>query len=168
MERTDDLSKLFALIKDVRICMLATVDDEGKLRSRPMATLEADERDTHLYFFTRNDSGKIGEIEAEREVNISYAHPGKQHYVSVSGQAALVRDEAKKKELWSPAMKAWFPEGLDDPTLGLLKVSIESAEYWDSPSSAVVKLIGFAKAILTGQRYEGGEHGRVGFGAAKH
>jgi hypothetical protein len=40
---------------------------------------------------------------------------------------------------------------------------VEKAEYWDSPSSKVVQLIGFTKAILTGKPYgaEGAEHQKV-------
>ena len=32
----------------------------------------------------------------------------------------------------------WFPEGKDDPEIALLRVNLEKAEYWDSPSSTVV------------------------------
>lgn len=31
-------------------------------------------------------------------------------------------------------MKAWMPEGLDDPRLCLLKVITEDAHYWNSTS----------------------------------
>ena len=67
------------------------------------------------------------------------------------------------KELWNPIHKAWFPKGVDDPNLGLLRVDIEKAEYWDPPSSKVVQLIGFAKAIVTGKAYdeEATEHQKV-------
>lgn len=63
--------------------------------------------------------------------------------------------------IWNPLYKAWFPEGLEDPALGLLKVTVEKAEYWDSPGSAVVHLIGFAKAMLTGKPYSGGKHEKL-------
>lgn len=76
--------------------------------------------------------------------------------------AAIVRDAALARELWNPLYRAWFPGGLDDPDLTLLRVDVERAEYWDSPSSAVVQLTGFIKAIATGTRADGGEHGTVG------
>jgi hypothetical protein len=44
------------------------------------------------------------------------------------------------------------------------KVTVESAEYWDSPSSKLVQLTGFVKAVITGEPYkpsEPAEHGRV-------
>ena len=83
---------------------------------------------------------------------MSYADTDGQRYVSVSGTAQLVRDRAKVEELWNPIFNAWFPDGLDDPDLALLKVTVEQAEYWDSPSSKVVQLYGFVKAVATGKR----------------
>ena len=58
-------------------------------------------------------------------------------------------------------LKAWFPKGLDDPELALLKVTVEKAEYWDSPSSAVVHLVGLAKALVTGKHYRPGENEKI-------
>ena len=86
-----------------------------------------------------------------QHVNVSYAEPDQQKYVSVSGTAQLVRDRSKIEELWNPLFKAWFPQGLEDPDLALLKVNVDKAEYWDSPSSKVVRLAGFLKAVATGK-----------------
>ena len=137
--------KLNELIKDIQVAMLTTVDDEGALRSRPMATQKPD-FDGQLWFFTSGSSPKAREIEREHQVNISYADPDKNRYVSVSGTGQVVYDPAKNKELWTSAYKAWFPQGLDDPNLALLRVDVEKAEYWDSPGSAIVHALGFAKA----------------------
>ncbi len=65
------------------------------------------------------------------------------------------------EELWNPILKAWFPEGLDDPNICLLKVNVEQAEYWDSPSSTLVQIGGFVKALVTGQRADGGENEKI-------
>jgi general stress protein 26 len=139
--------------------MLTTIDG-GVLRSRPMQTQEA-EFDGDLWFFTSTDTHKTDEIEKDNRVNVAYASPNDNTYVSVSGTAALVNDKEKIEELWNPILKAWFPKGLDDPTLILLKVSVEQAGYWDSSSSAVVQVVGFVKALVTGERADGGDHGRV-------
>ena len=96
-------------------------------------------------------------------MNVSYANPEDQRYVSVSGMASTMTDRGKMEELWSPLHKAWFPKGLDDPNIALLRIDVDRAEYWDAPSSAVVQLFGFAKAMLTGKRYgeEGVDHEQV-------
>ena len=157
-----DIQKLGELIKGIRVAMLTTVDDEGCLHSRPMANQD-DIFDGTLWFFTQANSGKVHELQRDRHVNLSYADPGDSRYVSVSGTASISRDREKMKELWSPIHKAWFPEGLDDPNIALLRVEVDKAEYWDSPSSAVVRMFGFAKAIATGKPYgeEGTDHEKL-------
>ena len=157
---SNEIETLRELIKDIRFAMLTTVDEDGSLRSRPMATQSA-EFDGELWFFTEASSPKAGEVERDHRVNVSYAAPDDNRYVSVSGTARMVRDRAKAKELWKPALKAWFPEGVDDPNLALLCVQVEKAEYWDSPSSKMIQLAGFLKAVVTGQRIDPGENEKL-------
>jgi general stress protein 26 len=149
----ESVEKLGKLIKDIKFAMMTTID-AGRLRSRPMVNQQA-EFDGDLWFFTQLGSPKVAEIQRDSRVNIAFAKPEDQEYVSVSGTAEVVRDREKAKELWNPFLKAWFPKGLEDPDLALLRVRVEEAEYWDSPSSAMVQLFGAAKAALTGKRSEG-------------
>lgn len=159
----EKIEKLGELIKEVRIAMLTTVADDGLLRSRPMAYQHPKEGFTgeKLWFFTWSDSPKVGEIGREHQVNVSFANPNKQDYVSVSGTARLNRDKAKMAELWNPFLKSWFPDGLETPNIALLEIDIEAAEYWDSPSSAVVHLYGVVKASLTKQPPSSGENEKI-------
>lgn len=155
--------RLTELIKDIEFAMFTTVDDDGLLRSRPLATLEVDS-DDELCFFTSESLPKVGEVAREHRVNLSYADPKSQRYVSVSGIARVSRDRERMKRLWRPQYRAWFPKGEDDPELVLLCVGIARAEYWDSPPSTIVHAIGLAKAVLTGERLEGkalGEHEKL-------
>ncbi len=160
MKSHEDVKKLSQLIKGIRVAMLTTVCADGSLRSRPMVTQDA-EFDGSLWFFTRADTPKVEEVRQREQVNLAYAVPEDQRYVSVSGTAHLVRDPQKVKELWSPVLKAWFPQGPDDPQLALLRVDVERAEYWDAPSSMTVHLVGFVKALATGQPYRPGENKKV-------
>jgi hypothetical protein len=50
---------------------------------------------------------------------------------------------------------------LDDPKLALLRVEIDEAEYWTAPPSAVVRVLGFAKAMVTGKAYDAGENRKI-------
>lgn len=149
--QAEAFAKLCELIKDIHIAMLTTASGGGTLRSRPMATLQVDSDTGTLWFFTADDSPKVSEIQEEQDVGLSYASPGKQSYVSVSGRARLVHDKAKIKQLWTPVAKLWFPQGVDDPRLALLSVQVQSAEYWDAGSSKMLELYGLAKFALTGQ-----------------
>lgn len=157
--REESVEKLNGLIKGIKIAMLTTVDF-GLLRARPMATQEA-EFDGDLWFMTSSDTHKTEEIEKDPRVAVAYAAPGTNTYVSASGTARIINDRDKIEEFWNPIYKAWFPKGLDDPTICLLKVSVEQAEYWDSPSSTLVQIAGFVKALVTGERADGGDHGKV-------
>ena len=141
--------KLYKLIDDIRICMMTTVEQDGRLQSRPMYGLEADKAGD-VWFFTRLESSKTTEISRDGHVNLAYSHPSKQHYISVSGRAEIVRDKGLIQDKWSEPMRTWFPEGKDDPQLALIRVHPEHGEFWDSPSSAVIHLYGYVKAAITG------------------
>ncbi len=158
--KTERMAKLRELIEDISIASLVTMDSDGVLRARPMATQQLDEN-SELWFFTNDYTAKVDSVLAHPQVCVSYADPGKNSYVSVSGTAELVRDKAKIKELWKPALKAWFPKGVDDPDIALLRVDAISAQYWDSSESKLVQLFGMLKAIATGEPAEGGENEKV-------
>lgn len=154
--RDEDIKTLADKIKSIRFAMLTTVDSDGTLKSRPMTTQEV-EFDGDLWFFVGLDTEPVRQIKKNGTVNVAYSKPDDNLYVSVSGDAEIVNDDAKKKEFWNPLFKAWFPDGLEDPNLGLIKVSVTGAEYWDAPSGIVVTLVGFAKALITHERYENDE-----------
>ena len=158
--REEAIEKLNGLIEDIDFAMLSTVDTDGVLRSRPMSTQKA-EFDGELWFFTSDRTHKTEEIERDSRVNVSYAEPKDNVYVSVSGAASISKDRAKMEELWNPILKAWFPDGLETPGICLLKVDVEQAEYWDSPSSTLVQVAGFVKALVTGNRASGGENEKI-------
>ncbi len=159
--RNESLKKLRDLVKDINYCMLTSVDDDGSLHSRPMASNREIEDNGDLWFFTKASSPKVDEINHDQHVNVSFAAPDKQTYVSLSGKAILVRDRAQIEALWKPDLKAWFPEETNDPDIALIKVSVEKAEYWDAPSGFVAKALGFVKAATTGQPASSGENEKL-------
>lgn len=159
--KTEDIEKLRDLIADLKVAMLTTVDHDGTLRSRPLQTLEMD-ADNALWFFISATSPKVAEVAgADWQVNLSYANPEKQDYVSLSGTASIVRDRAKMQALWTDWAKPWFPDGLEDPDLALLCVRPQKAEYWDGPGSSVGQLYGLTKAIATGDKEALGENAKL-------
>lgn len=139
-ERAEHIAKLAELIKDVRIAMLTTTRADGRLVSRPLGTQEV-EFDGDLWFATAADSAKVAEIGANPYVNVSYASTSANTFVSVSGRAEVLDDRARIEQMWSPAMKLFFPGGKDDPNLRLIRVNAETAEYWDGPGTLVGKAL---------------------------
>ncbi|RKG96072.1 pyridoxamine 5'-phosphate oxidase family protein [Corallococcus carmarthensis] len=162
----DVVEHLGKLIHGIKVAMMTTVDSDGSLRSRPMWTYDKD-FDGELWFFTNDHTHKVDEVQKDHHVSLAYSDPTRDRYVSVSGRCQLIRDKAKAKELWNPSLKAWFPQGLDDPNLALLRVSVEKAEYWDTPNSKRVQLVGFVKAVLTGEKYQPGDNQKLDRGAPR-
>jgi general stress protein 26 len=157
--RQEAIQKLAELIKGINIAMLTTVDADGTLRSRPMATQEV-EFNGELWFFTADDSAKAHEIARERQVNVSYGDAGKARYISVSGTAAIVHDRAKMEQLWNPILKAWFTEGLETENIALLRVDVDKAEYWDD-GGRIMSLLHIARSLITGDRDGGGKNEKL-------
>lgn len=158
-DREKGIEKIKELTEGIDFCMLTTMDG-GVLRSRPMSTQQAD-FDGTLWFFTRDNAHKVDEIEKDDRVAVAYSKPDDSTYLSISGRGSISKDRAKMEELWNPIHKAWFPEGLDDPHLALLKVEVEQAEYWEGSSSTLVQLFGMVKAIATGQEADYGENKKI-------
>jgi len=158
----DELDDLSGRIKDVKFGMFTTTDDLRIMTSRPLTNQQVD-ADGNLWFFVSDQEAFTRDLLTNPSVNVSFADVGDHLYVSVSGRAELLRDRAKAEELWNPAVKAWFPQGLDDPHLALLKVRIQAAEYWDTGNSKMVTLFAMAKAAITGKPpTDIGEHKHIG------
>jgi general stress protein 26 len=154
---------LWKLIKNIRFAMFTTRHGNGHLHARPMTTqnkaLEADES---LWFFMSKSGDPATDLIADPVVNLVYADPSEDTYVSISGTAAVLEDAAKKQQLWSKLAEAWLPGGPSDPDLALVQVQIIHANYWDVKESKIVQLYEMAKAAVTGKPpTELGEHGEV-------
>jgi general stress protein 26 len=153
---TRDTKQLADKIKGIKMAMLTTREEDGVLRSRPMATQDM-EFDGNLWFLTYDPSAKAEEVQQYDQVNVSYAKPDDNLYISVSGSAEIVHDRKKIKDMWKPFYKAWFPNGEDDPKIALLQVHVTSAEYWDSPGGKKGLLYSITKGLASGGKDMGGE-----------
>ncbi len=129
---TNNREKLVALLHEVPIAMLTTVEPSGEVRSRPMAIQEAD-FDGTLSFLTYRDSGKTEEIAKDPETNVVVSCPEKGVFVSLSGTSSVDRDQARIDALWRDEYKVWFPGGKDDPNVAVLTFAARRGEYWDTP-----------------------------------
>lgn len=158
----DDRRKVWDMIKNIRTALFVTHDEDGGMHARPMAVNQRT-FDGDLWFFTSVDSPKIEEIEGNPSVLLAYSEPRDQEYVSVTGTAEVVRDRKKVDELWTDALRVWFPKGPGDRSITLIKVSVSAAEYWDAPSSRMILAYSRAKAILTGLTIDLRENKRVEF-----
>lgn len=154
----EELETITKLVKASKIAVLTTVTASGSLVSRPLAVQEV-EFDGDLWFFSQDPSHKVDEIEANPQVNVSM-ESGK-GYLSISGTASIVHDRAKTDELWNSRSEAWFPQGREDPTIALIKVHADTAEYWATDDPKAVILLKVAKAAVTGGQPDIGDNRTV-------
>ncbi|MBZ5738947.1 pyridoxamine 5'-phosphate oxidase family protein [Nocardioides mangrovi] len=146
--------KLLEVIGEIPIAMMTTYGPDGA-RSVPMARQEVDPS-AELWFITARDTAHVRAIGADPTVTLTFSARDK--WAAAYGRASVVDDEAKLKELWTTFAEAWLPGGPEDPNATLIRVDLQSGEYWDTPGGTVASLISFAKTKLTGDTYDA-EHG---------
>lgn len=155
--------KFHDLLSRFETAMLVTHTLDSSIRARPMAIAGVEE-DSHVWFFTEVESGKVEEIVLDTHVGV-VCQKDREIYLSLTGKASLLKDPAKAKELWKEEFKAWFPKGVDDPNLALVYVTPEEGEYWDNEGFKKIKyLFEAAKAYATGTKphiEEGEQHAKV-------
>ncbi len=144
----DALARVKELVEDIDFTMLTTTDDDGNLVSRPMSTRQMDETGD-IWFFTSEDTEKVEEARAHRDVGLSYCDAKGMRYVSVGGKASVVHDRAKMDELYTASLDIWFEDGLDTPGIALLKVTPTVTEFWEPSKGKIAMAAGMLKALVT-------------------
>lgn len=160
------------IIKDIRFAMFVTHAANGELHAWPMTSQKAkmgSEQEGYehdkLWFFMSRSSDAVSNLTANPHVNVSYADPKNDTYVSVSGMARLVDSMNQKERFWNSMTEAWFAEGITDPDLALVCVQIDGAEYWSVKEGKLNQMGKMLKATLMGESLtEIGEHGKISQG----
>lgn len=152
-----ETERAWDLMKKIGFAMLVTRDGD-KLRARPMSAY-VERSENAVYFLTDARRQKDEEIARDPSVNLSFADPGSQKYVSVTGKAAISNDRGKIAELFSTPAKAWW-DSAEDPNIRVLKITPDDAEFWDSPGS-VISYVKMAAAAVTGSHPDLGDNRKV-------
>lgn len=148
------------LLESFDTAMFITHHGDGD-HARPMAVAAVEGANT-LWFVTSLDAPKTEEIRQDARVSITFQ--GERRFVALSGEAELVSDRDKIHQLWKPAWKVWFPIGKDDPSLSLIRVTVNDAEFWDNAGAKALRYVfEAAKALIKKERptISAAEHGRV-------
>lgn len=157
MAEYDEANKAWDLIEKIGFCMLTTRNGSD-LRARPMAA-HAERMESAIYFLTDVDGHKDDEIAHNPNVCLAFADSKGQKYVSVSGTAEVLNDRARIRDLWATPAKAWW-DSPDDPSIRVLKVTPDFAEYWDSPGR-LISYVKMAAAAVSNVRPDMGETAKV-------
>ena len=156
----DAIKKIKDFVNDIKVCMFCTSVTDMPFRTRPMSTLEVDE-EGNLWFFSAKSSDKNDEIKNDDTVQLIYSKNSDVHFLTITGKATIVEDQAKKDELWNPIVKAFFPEGKDDPDLSLVKIKPEAAHYWDTINGKMITWFKMAASAVTGNQNNVGVEGKL-------
>ncbi len=158
------VDELRELIKEVKYALLTTAARDGTLHSRPLTTLDW-EFDGVAWFLVRRDSRLADEVGATPEVNLAYASPEDDTFVSLAGRAQVLHDPARARALWNRWAEMFFPGGPESAEVGVLRVNVRSAEYWTGPNDLVEKVTGAARALVAKDPSGLGHHARIDFAA---
>jgi general stress protein 26 len=162
LQSTEAIKKLQELVGSVKTGMLVTSGKSGRNTTRPMAVVDTD-NSGNLWFFADRNSNKVRDIEEDQQVQVIFAHPGKDTFIAVHGRANIETDARYLAEKWNPLIKAWFPQGIEDPALCLIRIKTDEAQYWDTNATKVGSMIKIAVSAVTGKKLEEGVHGELHF-----
>jgi general stress protein 26 len=158
-DRAADIDHVWKLIDAIPIAMVVTHGGEGQnLRARPMAVRSA-RAEGAIYFLTDADTPKADEIRRNQSVCLALSDNKKQKYVSITGHAEMLDDRERVKKYWSLYDKAFWPDK-DDPRIRVLRVTPESAEFWEG-SGTIVTAVKLAAAIASGERVNLGDSEKI-------
>ena len=156
-----DIDRVWTLLEEISVAMVVTHEGQGRnMRSRPMAARPAREEGA-IYFLTDVDSPKASEIRRDETICLALADHKAKKYLSITGQAELIDDRNRIKQLWSIYDKAFWPDE-NDPRIRILRVRPESAEFWEG-AGVMVTAVKLIAASVSGERINLGKNEKVGF-----
>lgn len=139
------MSDLAEKMRGIDIAMFATRTEGGRIASRPMSNNGDVEYDGDSWFFTFEESRTVRDIEADPQVELAFSgnksllgKPGV--YVSVQGDARLIRDKAAFEQHWTKDVERYFEEGVDTPGVVLINVHASRIHYWDGEEDGEIRV----------------------------
>ncbi len=155
------IAKLKSMVSEIDTCLFCThLAAPDETTCRPMAVQNVCDQG-NIWFFSNVDSEKNAQILQDKGVQLYFAHPGKQSYLVVHGEAKIIIDRAKTEELWTPLAKAWFKDGKDDAHISIIKVTPSSSYYWDTEGSRMVSFLKLVTSAITGTQPPTGSEGSL-------
>jgi general stress protein 26 len=148
-------------VKKTQTCFFCTRAAAGSSNGvRPMGVREVD-ADGNLWFLSANDSHKNRELAVNPEVTLFFQGSEHGDFLHLKGRATVSTDRARIRELWSPLIKTWFTEGVDDPRITVIKVAPLEGYYWDTKHGAAVAGVKMLVGAATGKTLDDSVQGQV-------
>jgi general stress protein 26 len=148
-------------VEKAQTCFFCTHAVVGEARGvRPMAVRDVDGAG-NLWFLSADDSLKNHELEIDPRVDLYFQGSRHSDFLHLTGSATVSRDKAKIKELWSPLIKTWFTEGIDDPRITVIKVTPTEGYYWDNKHGDAVAGVKMLIGAAIGKTLDDSIEGQV-------
>lgn len=130
-------------LKDIDFVMLNTHTTGGKIAGRPMSNNRDVEYDGDSWFFVDQESRTFTDVSTDPNVTLSVQGSkgllGKPPlFLSIEGQAEIIRDPAQLRDHWVSDLERWWPKGPETPGIVLLKVHAQRIHYWDGEEEGEV------------------------------
>lgn len=111
------------VIGAARYATLATIDDLGGYPYTRIVDPFEPEQNFTIWVGTNASTRKVQQIERNPRVSLLYFDAPNQHYVAITGSAAVVRDAAEKTRRFKPEWKAFYQNGSSGEEYVLLRIS---------------------------------------------
>ena len=149
------------LLGKFRSVMLTTIEPRRCL-TRPMGLMgKAEHFSGALWFFTDTRSQKADQIRRGATTFLVLQNDEEDTYLQLNGEATIDTDKDRMAQLYTPLLRTWFPDGLEDPNLTLIRFDASDGQYWTSKAGMLEVFAAFAKSMVTGTPGQGGEMGEV-------
>ena len=144
------LRKIRQLLKELPIAFMVTINGP-EIAARPIGVVgDHGAFDGSLWFITDRRSRKVAAIRVGAATTLLFQNDREGTYLHLAGHASVVEDAEKLKELYTTVQRTWFPEGVDDTHMTLVRFDATTASYWDGHASMLRLAAAFAKSVLTG------------------
>ena len=161
LNNKEAIDKLKSLVNEIKVCLFCTdLETDDGSTCRPMSAIKVCDQG-NIWFFSEKDSEKNKSIEANKNVQLFFSHPGKSSYLVVNGVAEIILDKTKIEELWTAEDKIWFKGGKEDPNISIIKVNPTNAYYWDTDGNQMINFIKMEASIATGTNLIKGKQGSL-------
>ena len=161
LKGVEAIEKIKELVKKAETGFFCTAVAAGEsIGVRPMNVRQVDDQG-NLWFLIANDSHTYQELERDPNVKLYFQGSAHSDFLYLDGRARISTDKAKIKELWSPMIKTWFTEGMDDPRISVIQVEPSNGYYWDTKHGNVVAGIKILIGAAIGKTLDDSVEGKV-------
>lgn len=159
LNKEESWEKLRELVDDIKVAMMVTGLEKRPINAIPMRTKKIDDKG-NIWFISAGNSDHNKNLQLNEQVHLLYSDPGDNEFVTLYGEAEIIKDKTVLKDLYSATTDNWF-DGVDDPNLTAIKVKPVEAYFWDSKTNKYVTLLKMGVGAITGNKQDVGEKGKL-------